>query len=159
MITQLYTFSTGSFVVADEWNANFNAIQSVNSQHAEAITDAQNEVAFPNSDLTDVFAAVKNQPNSFNIPGNVVNIDPEQEYYKTLSSGQSLVINVTPGLNAEARILIQLPDLRTELPFTINYSGQKVIFYGDFKYFNPGYYYIMISETNGQLQAKLIELI
>lgn len=158
MITELYTFTPGSYVAADEWNANFRTINSVNNQHAEAIVVANSELAFPNSDLSDVFAAVRSRPNSHVIDNLLVDVAPEQEYYKILSNNEVLTINVTSGLNAEVRILIQLPDLRTDFPFVINYSGQQVIMYGDYKYFNPGYYYIMIYETNGLLQAKFIEI-
>ena len=158
MITELYTFTPGSFVVADEWNANFRTIYNVNVQHSDAITDAQSAIAFPNSDLTDLFNAVKSQPNSFFIPGNTVVIAPEQEYYKVLSSGQDLTINIPTGMNAEARILIQTQEDRTLLPFAINYSGTTNISYGhyNYDYFRAGYYYIMIYETNGLAQVKLI---
>ena len=88
MITQLYTFSTGSYVVADEWNANFRVLYNTSLSHQDAITDAKNTIAFPLSDLSGVFSAVKGQPNSSFIPGNTVVIAPEQEYYKTLASGQ-----------------------------------------------------------------------
>lgn len=158
MITELYTFAPGSYVVAEEWNANFRAIDNVNKSHADAITDAQNTVAFPNSDLSGVFNAVKRQPNSHFIDGNTVVIAPEQEYYKTLSNGQDLSINVPSGLNSQARILIQIQNNRTLLPFTVNYSGTKKINYGfyNYNYFRAGYYYIMIYETNGLAQIKLI---
>lgn len=158
MIIELYTFSPGSYVVADEWNANFKVLYNSNLAHTEAIVDAQNQYAFPNSDFYDIFAAVRNRPNSHLINNLLVNVAPEQEYYKILANGEILTINVEQGLNAEARILIQLPDLRTDFPFVITYSGQQVIMYGDYKYFNPGYYYIMIYETNGLLQAKFIEI-
>lgn len=158
MITQLYDFAPGSYVVADEWNANFSALNSANIQHAEAITDAQNTIAFPNSNLSNVFNAVRNNPNSSIILGNSIAIAPEQEYYKILSSGENLVINIPTGLKAEARILIQLQENRTLLPFTVNYSGTKTISYGfyNYNYFRSGYYYIMIYETNGFAQIKLI---
>lgn len=158
MIIQLYTFSPGSYVVADEWNANFKVLYNSNLAHAEAIVDAQNQYAFPNSDFSDIFAAIRNRPNSHLIDNLLVDVAPEQEYYKILANNENLTINVEQGLNAEARILIQLPDLRTDFPFVITYSGQQVIMYGDYKYFNPGYYYIMIYETNGLLQAKFIEI-
>jgi len=158
MIIQLYTFAPGSYVVADEWNANFRTIYNANLAHVEAIQDMNNTLAFKNSDLSGVYAAVRSQPNCFEISGTAVTVAPECEYFKVLGSGEDLVINVGQGLNAEARILIQLPDLRTDFPFVITYSGQQVIMYGDYKYFNPGYYYIMIYETNGLLQAKFIEI-
>lgn len=156
MITQLYTFAPGSYVVADEWNANFRTIYNANLAHISAIQDAENLVVFPNSDLTDVFNAVRNQPNSFVINGTAVSISPECEYYKVLGSGEDLVINVPAGLNAEARILIQVQEERDLLPFSINYSGTTIInHYNDVGY-NAGYYYVMIYESNGVAQVKLI---
>ena len=156
MITELYTFSPDSYVVAEEWNANFRTVQKVNSLHAEAITDEQNIIAFPNSDLSGVFNAVKQSANSHEIPGYTVDIAPEQEYYKTLSNGNDLVINIPTGLNAESRILIQIQNDRSLLPFSINYSGTKIINHYDNNVFWAGYYYIMIYETNGLAQIKLI---
>lgn len=156
MITQLYTFSPSSFVVADEWNANFRTIEKANLLHEEAIVDAQAQYAFPNSDLSGVFTAVSNRPNSSGISGNTVTIAPEQEYYKVLSSGQELVINIPTGLNAEARILIQTQENRSLLPFSVNYSGTTIINHYNNVGYDAGYYYIMIYETNGLAQVKLI---
>lgn len=158
MITDLYTFSPGSFVVADEWNANFRVLYNTAQEHKEAITDANTTIAFPTSDLSGVFASVKGQPNSYYIPGNSVVVSPECEYYKTLGSGQDLVINIPTGLNAESRILIQLQENRSLLPFSVNYDGVSDINYGfyDYNYFRSGYYYIMIYESNGVAQVKLI---
>lgn len=158
MITQLYTFSPGSYVVAEEWNANFRTIEKANVLHAEAIVDANAQIAFPNSDMTDLFAAVHNQPNSFAIPGNTVTVAVECEYYKTLGSGQDLAINIPTGLNGEARVLIRTQEDRSLLPFSVNYSGTSSINYGfyNYNYFRAGYYYIMIYETNGVAQVKLI---
>lgn len=156
MITQLNVFSPGAYVVAEEWNQNFRAIDKVNQQHEEAITDAQNEIAFPNGDLSGVFNAVRRQPNSHAIPGNTVTIKPEQEYYKTLSNGQDLSITIPSGFNAEARILIQTQENRSLLPFNVNYSGTKIINHYNNYVFRAGFYYIMIYETNGLAQVKLI---
>lgn len=158
MITQLYTFSTGSYVVAEEWNANFRVLHNASLSHKEAVMDGQNSIAFPTSDLSNVFASVKSQPNSSFISGSTVVVAPEQEYYKTLSSGQDLTINIPDDLNSEVRILIQTEEDRTLLPFIVNYSGTKVIDYGfyNYDYFRAGYYYIMIYETNGLAQIKLI---
>lgn len=158
MITELYVFSPGSYVVADEWNANFRVLSKTTILHEEAITDAYNDIAFPNSDLSAVFAAVKSQPNSSAIPGNTVTVAPEQEYYKTLSNGEDLTINIPTGLNAESRILIRTQEDRTLIPFAVNYDGTTDISYGhyNYDYFRAGYYYIMIYETNGVAQVKLI---
>lgn len=158
MITELYLFTPGSYVVADEWNANFKTLYQVNVDHSTAITDAYNELAFPNSDFTALFNAVKSQYNSYAIAGNTVNINTENEYYKILSSGEDLVINIPTNMCGEARILIQIQETRTLTPFTINYAGTTDIDIGfyNYEYFRPGFYYIMIYETNGVAQVKLI---
>lgn len=156
MITELYLFSPGSYVVADEWNANFKTLYKVNIEHSTAITDAYNDIAFPNSDLTAVFNAVKSQYNSHHIDGNTVSVNVENEYYKTLSSGEDLVINIPTGMCGEARVLIQLQEDRSLLPFSVNYAGTTIInHYNDVGY-DAGYYYVMIYETNGVTQVKLI---
>lgn len=158
MITELYTFSTSSFVVADEWNANFNVLYNENIAHQEAIVDAQNSIAFPDSDVTDLVNAVRSQLNSFIIPGTSIVVSPECEYYKVLANGEDLVINIPDNFDSECRILIQIQNTRTLMPFSINYNGITKINYGyyDYKYFRSGYYYIMIYETNGLAQVKLI---
>ena len=156
MITQLYTFSVGSYVVADEWNANFRTIYNANLAHVEAIQDAYNTLAFQGSDLSDVYAAVRSQPNCFEISGTAVTVVPECEYFKVLGSGEDLVINIPTGLNAEARVLIQIQEDRSLLPFSIGYSGTTIINHYDNYVFRAGYYYIMIYETNGVAQVKLI---
>ena len=156
MITELYVFSPGSYVVADEWNANFRVLEKTAVLHEEAITDAYNNVAFPNSDLSGVFAAVKSKPNSSAIPGNTVTVAPEHEYYKTLSNGQDLTINIPTGLNAESRILIQIQEDRSLLPIVVNYDGTLIVNHYNNNVFWTGYYYVMIYETNGVAQVKLI---
>jgi hypothetical protein len=156
MITQLYTFTVGSFVVADEWNANFRTIYNTNIAHYEAIQDAYNTLAFQGSDLSDVYAAVRSQPNCFEIGGTAVTVAPECEYFKVLGNGEDLVINIPTGLNAEARVLIQIQDNRSLLPFSIGYSGTTIINHYDNYVFRAGYYYVMIYETNGVAQVKLI---
>jgi hypothetical protein len=158
MIISLYTFAPGSFVVAEEWNSNFRTLYNTNLAHIEAITDANSTIAFPNSDLTSLFSAVSSQPNSFAIPGSSINISPECEYYKTLGSGEDLVINIPTGFNAECRILIQIQENRSLLPFSVSYAGTTIINYGFYNYnsFRSGYYYIMIYESNGIAQVKLI---
>lgn len=158
MIIDLYTFAPGSYVVADEWNANFRTIYNANLAHVEAIQDAYNNLAFQGGDLSGVYASVRSQPDSFIISGTAVTVAPECEYYKTLSSGEDLVINIPTGLNAEARVLIQIQDDRSLLPFSVSYSGTSIVDYGfyGYNYFRAGYYYIMIYETNGLAQVKLI---
>lgn len=156
MITELYTFSPSSFVVAEEWNANFRVLYNTVSAHMEAIADAQATIAFPDSDLTGVYNAVRSQLNSFAIPGTTVTVAPECEYYKTLASGQDLVINIPTGLNAEARVLIRIQEDRSLLPFSVNYDGTLIVNHYNNFVFRSGYYYVMIYETNGVAQVKLI---
>lgn len=156
MITQLYVFSPSSYVVAEEWNANFRVLYNTALAHIEAIADAQAQIAFPDSDLTDVYNAVRSQLNSFAIPGNTVTVAPECEYYKTLANGQDLVINIPSGMDAEARILIRIQEDRSLLPFSANYDGTLIINHYNNFVFRAGYYYVMIYETNGVAQVKLI---
>lgn len=158
MITELYNFAPGSYVVADEWNGNFSALYKINVAHEETIQDCYDIYAFPYSDLTDVFNAVNNKPNSHFVEGNSITVHAEQEYYKTLASGQNINITIPTNMNGECRVLIQIQELRTILPFVINYSGTSIINYGfyNYNYFRAGYYYIMIHEMNGIAQVKLI---
>ena len=156
MITQLYTFSVGSYVVADEWNANFNTLYNVNLAHEEAIIDAQNTIAFPNSDLTTVFNSVRGWANSFFISGDTVMVAPQCEYYKTLATDQDLTINIPTGLNSEVRVLIQLTNDRSLRPFTVNYNGTTIINDYDNNNFLAGFYYILIYETNNTAMIKVI---
>jgi len=155
MITELYTFSPSSYVVAEEWNANFRVLYNTTLAHIEAIADAQAQIAFPDSDLTDVYNAVRSQLNSFAIPGNTVTVAPECEYYKTLANGQDLVINIPSGMDAEARILIRIQEDRSLRPFTINYSGTKRETSGLITSFTAGTYILFIYETNGLAQIKI----
>lgn len=156
MINQLYTFTVGTYVVADEWNANFKALANSNADCVQAIEDAEVSVAFPDDDLTQLFNAVRKKPNSFAIAGSTVIVQPECEYYKALADGEDLAIQIPTGLNAEARVIIRTSDDRSLLPFSILYSGDTNITYGEDMVFPAGIYYIMIYETAGQAQVKLI---
>lgn len=156
MITELYTFAPSSYVIADEWNANFRVIYNENLAHVQATADALATVAFPTSDLTDLFDVVRSYPNSYNIPGTSVTVAPECEYYKTLGNGEDLVINIPTGMNAEARVLIRIQADRSLLPFSVNYAGTLIVNHYNNFVFRSGYYYIMIYESNGVAQVKLI---
>ena len=164
MIIQLYTFAPGSYVVAEEWNSNFRALYNTNLAHIEAIADANSTIAFPNSDLTSLFSAVRSQPNSHAVAmsggSTTVNVSPEQEYYlgTPLSSSQEFMINITDGMRgAEARILFELSEDRSTLPFGVSYaSGTTIINHYNNYVFRAGYYYVMIYEANGVAQVKLI---
>lgn len=157
MITELYTFSPGSYVTAEEWNANFKVLYNTNLEHSEAIVDAGNELAFPNSDLTQIFNAARKRQNSWNFTGDTLNasqIYAGQEYYGNVST--QLNINIPAGMNGEIRILAHLLSDKSVLPFIINYSGTKIVNNYNNNVFRAGYYYIMIYETNGVAQAKII---
>jgi hypothetical protein len=156
MITQLYTFSPGSYVVADEWNANFVALRKACTLHYEAIEDAYAVLLFPDSDTTQFFGVLRSQPNSTEIPGMTVILEPEHEYYKILPNGQDLTINVPTGFSSESRIAIKIQDNRTLLPFSVLFSGTTQITYGEDAVFPAGIYYILIYELNGVAQVKLI---
>ena len=156
MINQLYTFTVGTYVVADEWNANFKALANSNADCVQAIEDAEVSVAFPDDDLTQLFNVVRKKPNSFAIAGSTVIVQPECEYYKALADGEDLAIQIPTGLNAEARVIIRITDDRSLLPFSVLYSGDTNITYGEDMVFPAGIYYIMIYETAGQAQVKLI---
>lgn len=156
MINKLYSFTLGTYVVADEWNANFKALANSNADCVQAIKDAEVSVAFPDGDLTQLFNAVHKKPNSFAIAGSTVIVQPECEYYKALTDGEDLAIQIPTGLNAEARVIIRTSDDRSLLPFSILYNGDTNITYGEDMVFPAGIYYIMIYETAGQAQVKLI---
>lgn len=156
MIKNLNVFSENTYVVAEEWNANFYVLDRSNEQCSEAINDANETLAFPNKDLSGVYARVRQEPDSFQISGNSVIVSAEKEYYKPLGSGQDLQITIPQGMNGEARIAIYIPDNRSELPFVVNYPGEKVISHYDYVGYNSGYYYIMIYETNNLAMVKII---
>lgn len=156
MINKLYSFTFGTFVVADEWNANFKTVADSNNACNIAIKDAEISVAFPDSDLSGLFNAAKSALNSFEIAGNSVVVQPGCEYHKALADGEDLAIQIPTGLNAEARIAIYIPSERSLLPFSVLYDGEQVVDYGDFNKFRAGYYFILIYETNGLAQVKLI---
>ena len=157
MIIELYTFSPGSFVVADEWNANFRTLRKTAIEHTEAIEDGFATIAFPDSDLTAVFNAVKGRSNSHLFTGNSITesqLYAEQEYYGEVSTQLNVTIPV--GMNGEARILVHLLSDQTLMPFNINYSGTKIVDHYNNNVFREGYYYLMIYESNNVAQVKVI---
>lgn len=158
MINKLYTFSLGTYVVAEEWNANFDAVNKSNIECANAIKDAEAELAFPDSDLTQLFNSVRKRPNSFKIEGNKpsVLVQPECEYYRELLDGEDLAIEIPYGLSSEARIAIKISDDRDLQPFSVFYEGDLKVNVGMGQFFSKGLYFIMIHETNGVAQVKLI---
>lgn len=156
MINKLYIFAAASYVVADEWNLNFSTLNKSNTDCAAAIIDANNEIAFEDSDLTDLYAVLNAKFNSFAISSNSVVVAPQCEYYKSLINGTDLAITIPDGFNSESRIAIKISDNRTLLPFSISYSGNLTIDYGDYAVFAAGIYYIMIYEVAGNATVKLI---
>jgi hypothetical protein len=164
MITQLYVFSPGSYVVAEEWNSNFRVLYQTASAHTEAINDAYATIAFPDSDMSGVFAQVRARDDSHFIPGTAavvaVDIAASHEYYKTLATGQDLFINISQTMNGEARILLQLQEDRQLMPFDAafagGFQGEVIINHYNNYVFRAGFYYIMIYVTNGVAQLKLI---
>ena len=156
MIDKLNVFSENTYVAAEEWNANFKVLNRSNEDCLNAITDANEQLAFPDGDLSGVFSAVQSRPNSQKIDGHDVYIDPEQEYYKTLDSSETLKIYIESGLNAESRIVIYVPNNRTLKPIDVSYSGTLIEKYGAGTVFKAGYYYIMIYETNGTAFVKSV---
>lgn len=158
MIIELYTFSPSSYVVAEEWNANFKVLYKESYAHTEAIIDAFNNVAFAGSDLSGIYNSIRSRQNSFHIATESnVYVKPEREYYKTLSTGERLQIHIEQGLNAESRIMIRVQEDRSVEPFDINYSGvvKKNTYHISY---TAGYYCIMIYETNNVAQIKVIKL-
>ena len=158
MITQLYIFSPGSYVVAEEWNANFSTLYSVSLQHEESISDARTEIAFPNSDLSDVFSAVNAYANSHTVGGLAFDLYAGQEYYKSLLPTDTLsVILPVGGINGEARILLYIPANRNDIPFNVIYPGGTYnIDYGAFMFFEAGYYYVFVHDINNVATFKII---
>jgi len=156
MINRLNIFNEATFVVADEWNANFRVLNQSNYDCAKATEDAEAAVATPESDMTAIFNRMRSQQNSFYIQGNNVVLFPECEYFKPLASGQDVNIVIPTGFNAEARVVLYIPDERQLLPFTISYNGNLIVNYGGFLKFRPGVYFVMIYEIAGTAMVKLL---
>ena len=169
MILNLYNFSVGSYVVAEEWNSNFRVLHDYCVAHAETLVDAYQVLAFPNSDLSDIFTAVRNFPNvADNQPYNGVDVQRNKEYYvRTLGNQQQVKINIPLGMEGECRVIFNLPQLMTSNPpILVEYNGVIVaprdtsancyVNTGFYSYYNPGMYYVMIHEQNGKAQVKLV---
>lgn len=160
MITQLYVFSPGSYVVAEEWNANFRILYQATYSHREAINDAYSVVAFPDSDLSGVYAQIRARGDSSYIEGNAVDIAASHEYYKTLASGEDLDIRIPGDMNGEARIVLKLEEDRQLLPFSAAFSGgipgTVIVNHSESYAFDAGTYFLMIYVTNRVAQIKVI---
>lgn len=161
MITQLYTFSPSSFVLADEWNANFSVLNKSTIEHLQWIQDAYNDIAFPNSDLTNIFNAVYNYINSRSFTGTSLHItSPNVEYWNgtAITTGQQLAINVEK-INGEARILFKTTGTRTQDAIAITYAGGS----GNINYISnsdvwkpAGVKAVFLYETNNKLNVRLV---
>lgn len=161
MITQLYVFSPGSYVVAEEWNANFRILYQATYSHREAIDDAYSVIAFPDSDLSGVYAQIRARGDSDDITGqSAVDIAAGHEYYKTLASGEDLDIRIPGDMNGEARIVLKLEEDRQLLPFSAAFSGgipgTVIVNHSESFAFDAGIYFIMIYVTNRVAQIKVI---
>ena len=156
MINQIYIFTVGANIVADDWNANFNALRNSNDECSKAVEDAQNELAFPDGDLSGIHDALRARPNSFEIPTDTVIVQPECEHYKVLSSGQDLKIQIPKGFNSQARVVIKIPDDRDLMPISILYKGTYVMSTGGQQSYKSGYYFVFIMEINNTAYVKLL---
>ncbi len=161
MITQLYIFSPGSYVVADEWNANFRIILSTNLLHQEAIADAFQIVMFQGGDYSAIYNRIDNTTNSWEIPGSTVDVKPDCEYYKEfLGNDEQIAVPVSTGqLNGEARIVIKTISNRVLTPVVITYNGTQdnvVWENGIAQWYNAGMKFIFLLERNGKLYVKMI---
>lgn len=165
MITELYTFTPGSYVVADEWNANFSVLSNVAEQHNEAVVDAYNLLAFSNSDLSTVFENVDNYINSFQFTGtSIAVLSPNMEYWQnrleTITESQQLVIRVGK-INGEARVFFQTSGTRDIAlpPFLINYDGgdENINFIDDSRVWqDAGIKCLLFYETNDKLNIRMV---
>lgn len=169
MITQLYNFAVGSFVVAEEWNANFRVLKDYCEAHTQAINDAYQVYAFPSSDLSAIFSAVRAQPNvETNKAYTGFVVDNNTEYYVgNVPQQQPVNITIKEGMEGECRVIFRIPELMTlEPPIVIWYKGVRVtpldntgdcyVNVGAYTHYNPGTYYVLIHEQNSKAQVKLI---
>lgn len=173
MIVQLYSFSVGSFVIAEEWNANFRVLHDTCAEHILAIEDAYDTLAFPNSDLTYVFDSIRITDTNAEMNQDYVGfiVDRNKEYFVGALPNQTPVnITIRQGMEGECRVVFNLPELMTlEAPIRITYKGVVItpkdatadcyVNTGYYNYFNPGIYYVMIHEQNGKAQVKLISAV
>lgn len=160
MITQLYIFSPGSYVVADEWNANFRVLRDTNVLHQESIVDANNLILFQGGDYTAVYNRVNNEPNSRLAETTIQNPKVDNEYYRIIQGEQQLFVTVAPGtLNGEARIVVQTTQNNVLPPVVITYGGSQdnVVWpNGIAQWYLAGMKFIFLLERSGKLYVKMI---
>lgn len=159
MIERLYTFTEGTFVVASDWNANFKAIRDSIISCAGAIIDANNALAFEDTDMTAIYSQIYQRQNSFNIPGTTVTVQNDCEYYKDLNTGEHLTVTIPQtGLNGQARVIIRTKADDVLQPVTIMYKGKEVEMSGGLaQWYEAGMKFIFIYEINGKAYAKIIK--
>ena len=158
MITQLYVFSPGSFVVAEEWNANFRVLLNTNLIHQESIVDASDVIMTTSDDYTQIYNAVNSKKNSQDAAGLSIQVLVDNEYRKSLSAGQQLVANVG-RISGEARIILQTAQNDVLSPLQINYAGgnENVVWEnGIAQWYAAGMKFVFLLERNGKLYVKMI---
>jgi len=158
MITQLYIFSPGSYVVAEEWNANFRVLLNTNLVHQESIVDAGDIIMTTSDDYTQIYNAVNSKKNSQDVAGLSIQVLVDNEYRKSLSSGQKLVANVG-RISGEARIILQTAQDDVLQPLQINYAGgsENVVWEnGIAQWYAAGMKFVFLLERNGKLYVKMI---
>lgn len=162
MINELYTFSPGSFVMADEWNANFSALRKSANEHLSAIKDANEQLAFVNGDLSGVYSAVDNFINSSSFTGTSLHITtPNTEFYNgtDITVSQQLTINVEK-INGEARVLFRTSGTRSLSPVQINYAGgaENINFIDNSDAWSGGLVTVVfLYETNNKLNVRMVK--
>lgn len=157
MINQLYTFSVGQYVVADEWNANFSVINDSNSACATGVVDANAAIMFPASETSALFAAIDNSANSFFNDGRTLDVMVNCEYYENLSDSDDLTISVG-HIKGESRIILHTGNTRSLCPISFNYIGgaTAVDFISDRRVWgSPGYKFIFLYEFNNRLNVRM----
>ncbi len=160
MINELYTFSPGSFVLADEWNANFSTLRKASNEHLLSIKDADNQLAFINGDLSGVYNGVDNFINSTSFPGTSLHITtPNTEFYNVtpITTSQQLIIDVE-RINGEARVLFKTSGTRSLSPVQINYVGgaANISFIDNSEAWSGGLVNIVfLYETNNKLNVRM----
>lgn len=158
MITQLYVFSPGSYVIAEEWNANFRVLMNTNLAHQEFIVDTADILMFQSGDYTQIYNVVNSRTNSQEVPGLSVQVLVDNEYRKSLTADQQLVINVG-RICGEARIIIQTAANSVLSPIRINYVGgdENVVWEnGIAQWYLAGMKFVFLLERNGKLYVKMI---
>lgn len=165
MIYELYSFSPGTFVVADEWNSNFTVLNNNANVQEEAIIDGNNELALKSGDLSGVYARTNAQPNSTIISGLSFNVtSPNQEFWlgNDLAPDQQLNINVQK-IKGEVRILFKTDgNIRDFSPINLTYAGgsEAIDFIEDSRtWSNNKTKVLFLYEMNDRLNARIVEQI